>query len=71
MVAVARLLVCGQLLGHNTGVVLVCPVEADHRGECMPVSGHVLPEIHRLGEVADVETHRPGEGPLHTEVAHG
>jgi hypothetical protein len=63
MVAVARSLVRGQLLGHNTGVVLVCPVEVDQRGERMLVPGHVLPEIQCLGEVADVETHRPGEGP--------
>ncbi len=69
MVAVAHSLVHGQLLGHNTGVVLAGFVEADHRGEHMLVPRQVLPEIHRLGEVEDAETHRPGEGPLHIEVA--
>ncbi len=37
MVAVARSLVCGQLLGHDTGVFLAGFVEADHWGERMLV----------------------------------
>jgi hypothetical protein len=69
MVAVAPLLVCGQLLGHDTGVVLAGFVEADHWGERMLVPGQVLSEIQRLGEVEDVEAHCTGEGPLRTEVA--
>jgi hypothetical protein len=71
MVAVARLLVRGQLLGHNTGVVLAGFVKADYWGERMLVLRQVLPEIHCLGEVEDVKTHCPGEGPLRTEVACG
>ncbi len=69
MVAVAHLLVHGQLLRHDTGVVLAVFIEADHWGEHMPVPGQVLPETHHLGEVEDMETRRPGEGPLCTEVA--
>ncbi len=58
MVAVAPLLVLGHLLGYITGVVLAGLVEVDHRGDCMPVPGKVPPEINRLGEVEDAETHR-------------